>query len=114
MNLLLGITTYNRVRFLKTTLETFLATKSDHNWTIVIADDGSDDGSIEYIQSTLCEEDYTLIRSNRRGVHHQTNQILRHASTINFDYGFKIDDDLIFKQKEWDIKYIEAIKETGY
>lgn len=33
---------------------------------------------------------------------------------LDFDYGFKSDDDLVFKKENWDNKYIEASNITGY
>jgi len=111
MNLITAITTYNRIEYLKKTYESWLTTKSpQYNWILIIADDGSTDGTIEYLQNIPCQ----LILSKRRGIHHQANQILRIAEHLSFDFAFKFDDDIIFKQPGWDTKFIEASKITGF
>ena len=105
-----AITTYNRMNFLKQTIDSWLDTRNpSYRWVVLIADDGSTDLTLKYLSRF---SEFTVLNHNRRGVHHQTNQLFKNCP--DFHVGFKTDDDLIFKEKGWDTQYIEAIKETGY
>lgn len=114
--LITAITTYNRVDYLKRTINTWNNTRNkSHMWTLVVSDDGSDDSTMQYLQNLHIEGvEIYCIQNNQNGVHHQNNQILRLCQELDFDYGFKIEDDIIFKKQGWDDKYIEAIQETGF
>jgi glycosyltransferase involved in cell wall biosynthesis len=106
-----GITTYNRIDYLEKTITSLLVTRNNkHNWIMAAADDGSTDGSIQLLK----KHGFRIFRHNRYGVHHQTNVLLKFASETGFDFGFMLDDDLIFKRPNWDNKYIEAIKKTEF
>lgn len=114
--LVLGITTYNRSSKLKRLLESFAQTADfSNNWQIIIADDGSTDGTIEYIENlNIPGTQISLIKNNRQGVHHQFNTIVRKLKDLEFDYCFKCDDDIQFIKPGWEKLYIDAIEETGY
>jgi glycosyltransferase involved in cell wall biosynthesis len=114
--LVLAITTYNRIEYLKRCIDSWNNTRDKrHEWTLIIADDGSTDGTIEYLKYLNIDNiKKHLILNNRMGVHYQTNQILKYCSNIDFEYGFKTDDDIIYIKKDWDNKYIEAIENTKY
>jgi len=113
MKLILGITTFDRLNYLKTTLESWEDTKNtSHDWTVVVADDGSPASTLEYLSSKNLN--LRIIKNHRCGIHHQVNSILKFAKDLDFDYGFRIDDDLIFKKSGWDDAYIEAIITSGY
>jgi len=118
LKLVLAITTWNRLDFLKNTLESFLKTRSlDYDWTIVIADDGSNDGTLEFLNSFIVRDPFTevfILKNHGIYACGQTNELLRFALSIDFDYGFKVEDDLIFVEKGWDKLYLEAIRESGY
>ena len=46
MKFTLAITTFNRLNYLKACLDSWIQTRSiDVDWTLIIADDGSDDGT---------------------------------------------------------------------
>lgn len=115
-NVVFAITTYNRLSYLKNTIETWNNTKSSSfKWHLIIADDGSNDGTIEYLRNLHIENVETyILEHNRQGVHHQVNQILRLCNELNFDFGFKVDDDLVFKEHGWDELYIHAAVHTGF
>lgn len=112
----LAITTYNRLHFLKKCIESWDKTKSnDVNWTLVVADDGSTDGTIAYLNSLNYKNvDTIIIKNNRIGVHQQMNTVLQKLENINYDFGFKIDDDIAFLQPEWDTNYYHKAIKTGY
>ena len=112
----LAITTFNRLMYLRDMLISFLATRSNSvSWKIIIADDGSTDGTIDFI-SVFDFQDipFTVLRNQRCGVHHQVNTIIDQLSNTNFDLCFKCDDDLLFRNEGWDILYWNAIQRTGY
>lgn len=114
--LVTAITTYNRLEYLKCCIESWNNTRDlGHEHLLIVADDGSKDGTLEYLENLKIENvNIHLILNNRMGIHFQVNQILKYCSEIDFEYGFKIDDDIIFLNKEWDNKYIETIQNTGY
>ena len=115
-NFVYMITTYNRLDFLKKTIETWDKTRNKrHNWTLIVADDGSNDGTLEYLYAlSLKNTKIFIIENKHRGVHHQTNSLIKFALNLDFDFGFKSDDDLLFIKPGWDIKYLKAAKETGF
>lgn len=115
-SILFLVTTYNRLSFLKKTIETWYKTiNKSYNWTLLVADDGSTDGTEKYLSGLkLLGVDVFVINNNHRGVHHQTNQLLKKSLQLKFDYGFKADDDLLFLKPGWDSAYIDAINKTGY
>lgn len=116
VDLLFLITTFNRLSFLKKTIDTWYKTiNKSYRWTLLIADDGSTDGTLNYIKNLKLDNIHIhVIENNHRGVHHQTNQLLKKSLEYDFDYGFKSDDDLLFLKSGWDTLYINAINKTGY
>ena len=116
MKFVLGVTTYNRLGYLKSCLEGWYNTRDvNSDWILVVADDGSTDGTLEYLESTwvnsvLPNIDVKVIKNQRHGVHHQANQILKYASGMDFDFGFKIDDDIQFLKSVWDLEIVTLRK----
>jgi len=115
-NLVYMITTYNRINFLKKTIDTWYQTcNKKYNWTLIVSDDGSNDGTLEYLYNlNLKNIKILIIKNNRRGIHHQTNSLIKLVLNLDFDFGFKSDDDLIFLNSGWDDKYIKASKISGF
>lgn len=107
---ILAVTTYNRISYLRECLESFEKTKCNNTWTIIVADDGSTDGTQDLVRSM----GYQLIQNHRSGVSNQTNSIFQEINHIEFDCCFKIDDDITFLKKGWSEAYHSAIVETGY
>lgn len=115
MRVVLAVTTFNRLPYLKTTLKSWRSTRSkSHEWTLLIADDGSTDGTKDFLKKWLYSFPHRIIHNKRRGIHHQVNSILRACSDLDYDFAFKIDDDLLFKQRGWDDAYIEAATASGF
>jgi glycosyltransferase involved in cell wall biosynthesis len=112
----LAITTYNRLDFLTSCISSWDKTKStDVKWELVIADDGSNDGTINYIKNLNIQDcQITLIKNNRLGIHQQMNTILKTIEKIDFDFCFKIDDDITFLKPGWDFLYYNQAIKTGY
>lgn len=112
---ILTITTFNRLQYLKACLDSWGKTRStDINWKLIIADDGSTDGTLEYLNAIKFENTEVIIIKNERiGVHQQMNTILKRLQNINFDFCFKIDDDITFLKSGWDELYYTTAMETG-
>lgn len=111
----LAITTFNRLAYLKDCIQSFDETKSTkHQWTIIVADDGSNDGTIDYLKKLeLRHTEIKLIQNIRIGVHQQTNTIFKELESTSFDCCFKIDDDITFLKSGWDEIYFQTALETG-
>ena len=108
------VTTYNRINYFKKFYESWLATISDEfNHKLIVADDGSNDGTVKLLNSIESEK-VIVIYNNRLGVASQTNSLLYKSIDVEFDFGFKADDDIYFKKKGWDKLYFEAYKSSGF
>jgi len=118
LKLFLALTTWNRLEFLKHFLDSFFSTRSPaYDWILAIADDGSTDGTIEFLENLSMRDSITEIFILRnKGIYAcgQTNELLSLAAEIDFDYGFKVEDDVIFLKKGWEKLYIDAIVDSGY
>jgi FkbM family methyltransferase len=113
--LVLGITTYNRRDYLQACLESFLETRNaDHGWVVIVADDGSTDDTLEYLENLDFSHELHIIKNTRRYACGQTNTIFELSQKISFDVGFKVDDDLVFKKKGWDDLYIKTMEKSGW
>lgn len=112
MRCVLAVTTYNRLHYLQECLSGFLRTRSeDLNWTVMVADDGSTDGTLPYLERFPL--DY-LVVNPRCGVAHQTNTLLQILAGRDFDYCFKCDDDIVFRKPGWDRLYVRAVRASGW
>lgn len=115
MRLLLGIKTLNRLHFLHDCLISFLNTRDhDLNWSVVIADDGSQDGTLEYIRELSVSVPLFLMPNKRIYACGQTNTIMDFFIKGKYDLCFVVDDDLYFRKSGWDRLYRSAIENTGY
>ncbi len=116
LRFVLAVTTYNRRNYLEQFIESWLVTRNQEvAWTLIIADDGSSDGTWEYVRDLqIPGTDLMLIENNRSDVLHQTNTILQQLSRLDFDVCFKCDDDVRFTKKGWDDLYWTTIQRTGY
>lgn len=86
-----------------------------YKWHLIINDDGSTDGTIEYLKNiNIVGTEIHIIYNNRKGVHEGTNAILDRINKIKPDYVFKCDDDVIFVKKGWDNAYIDGMNELDF
>lgn len=115
-SLILAITTFNRVEYLRRLINSFQSTYDrGFRWEIVVADDGSGDGTIEYLENLVVDDiPIQVIRNQRSGIHHQFNSILRTIEGRQFDVCFKADDDIEFIKSGWEKLYIDAIQKSGF
>ena len=116
MNLVYGVTTYNRVNVLKQNLEGWDKTRDkSHQWTLIICDDGSTDGTKDFIQFFSPQGVNVVRKFNKRiGIGPQINCIFEYTASIPFDYGFRSDDDIEFLKSGWDNLYIDSIKTSHF
>lgn len=116
MNLVHCVITYNRMEYLRKHLETWEETRDkSHDWTLLIADDGSDYDVLSFIRSFEFENvALKLFINKRRGVHYQVNQLLKVCSERDFDLGFMAEDDTYFLQSDWDNLYAGTVELSGY
>ena len=81
---------------------------------MVIADDGSNDGTRQWLSSMPQSEGLHVITNERRYAVGQSNTILDHLSSRPYDIAFMVDDDIVFLKPGWDTAYIEAIHTSGF
>lgn len=112
----MGVVTYNRIAYFSHLIETWDKTRNkNHTYTLIIADDGSKDGTREYIDGLKFDNvDIKVSLNERCGVHHQINQILRLSQSIKFDIGFMSEDDMYFSKSGWDDLYLKAKQKSGH
>jgi len=114
MQKILAVTTYNRLSFFKQMIYGFFKhTKKINQWTLIIADDGSTDGTKEFIEK-LDFKKTIKIYNNRIGISNQTNSIFLELLKFKEFICFKSDDDMMFIKDDWDELYIDAINSSGY
>lgn len=114
MKVFVGVKTYNRIKYFKDWVESFVKTiDSRNNYTVVVNDDGSCDNTRVYMKTlpTLQNVRWVLMYSDKKGTHYSTNQIFSIADRLKFDIGFMCDDDMFFLKKGWDKLYYKATTE---
>jgi len=100
----IGVVTCNRLEsFKRTILGIEQNTKIPYD--LFISVDGSNDGTVEWIK----EKGYSYIHSERKGVCHAKNAILRHFK--DYEYIFIVEDDVVFKKGDVFDLYIKAMIE---
>ena len=110
-----AIKTWNRVDYLKQCVDSFLMTRSlDFEWVVIIADDGSTDGTVDYLQGLTIPHEFHVIYNHGVYACGQTNTIFDLSMLIGFDLAFHADDDIFFTKPGWDNLYAEAVKSSGY
>ena len=110
-----AVTTYNRRAYLGECLESWAATR-DPTWTwlVIVADDGSTDGTLDDLLALRLPADCAVLRNDRRGAGGQTNAIYDYCRRLDYTLGFKADDDLVFRAKGWDGLYRRAMAASGF
>ncbi|MGB2081216.1 MAG: glycosyltransferase, partial [Poseidonia sp.] len=117
-SLILAVTTINRWDYLEQFLESWLRTRNkSYNWTIIVADDGSTDGTIQNVMNyEFPNTKVVLLQNSGGGIAIQTNSVFNYIMKLDDkpQLIFSADDDIFFKQRGWDSAYLEAVKKTGY
>jgi glycosyltransferase involved in cell wall biosynthesis len=83
------------------------------DWILIIADDGSSDGTQKFIEN-LDFSKIIKIYNKRSGISNQTNSIFLEISKFQNFICFKADDDMLFIKEGWDKLYLNAIDATGF
>ncbi len=111
MKLALCITTYNRLAYLQAMLSSFAKTRDfRHDWRVYVVDDGSTDGTVEFLRS---QED-NLIQQPRLGVHEAKNRLFEAALGDGCEFGWQVDDDVVFRVLGWNQLYLDAAEASGF
>lgn len=105
--------TYNRIKTIKKAIDSVLA-QSHANFELIIVDDGSSDGTSNFIDNTYNDKRIKLIKGLRKGVSGARNLAIKNSTG---KYIFYLDSDNF-----WHPEYMELMiagfllsgKETGY
>lgn len=119
LHFLTAVTTVNRMEYLKRFVADWIRTRiEDARCTLVVADDGSTDGTIEWLTGELDLKGSRLVvlRNDGRGIARQTNSILDFITTMDDspDVAFICNDDISFLKPGWDRAYYDAMTMSGY
>ncbi|HEX5622183.1 MAG TPA: glycosyltransferase family 2 protein [Solirubrobacteraceae bacterium] len=107
------VLTHNRVDLLRKCVDNVLLRTSEHTREIVIWDNGSTDGTAEYVAS-IPDPRFKLIRSETNVGH---NGYARGFRATTSPYLVELDDDMVDAPHEWDRTLLDAFKalpEVGY
>lgn len=114
---IIGITTYNRCNYLNDTLDSLLRNLSMNiDYILIISDGNSKDNTINTIKSKNLNNNISLIiiSNSLHFIYRQSNSILKYSLNFNFDFGFLMNDDLIFLNDNWDVLYYNAYIDSNY
>ena len=114
-----AVTTVNRISYLKNFLKGWENTRSKvYNHTLIIADDGSTDGTLSWITEELYLDDARIIvlQNDGRGIARQSNSIIDKITNLDVkpDLIFMCNDDINFIKKGWDERYYDSTKKSGF
>jgi glycosyltransferase involved in cell wall biosynthesis len=99
----IAVTTYSRLRWLRKCVENITnLTNADHH--LVIADDGSDDGTVEWCR----DRGIRVVTGRNRGVAHNKNRGLLVLEALGCDPIFIFEDDLRPDLRGWESEWIAA------
>lgn len=105
----LGVITCNRLAHLQACVEG-LRSHTRHPYQLVIADDGSHDGSVEWARQQGCP----VITGPNRGVAWNKNRALHYfASLTRCDPLFLIEDDSRVWEDGWETEWVAAARRWG-
>lgn len=116
LHFVMSVTTINRWDYLEKFLATWIDTRNTkHDWTLVIADDGSSDSTLQnIIQYDIPFTKVVVIQNSGKGIAVQTNSLLSYVQRQKFDLMFSADDDIYFNSPGWDDAYYNAVLKTGF
>ncbi len=112
--ILIGVKTFDRLPYLQQCLASLFRTLCPGFETIVaVADDGSSDGTLDYLANLDAPVPLHLIRNLRRYAPGQFNSLVDLGLTLGVDFYFVIDDDVVFKRPGWMSAYFNAAIASG-
>ena len=114
---LIGVTTYNRVEYLRKCVNSLLLSLSDSiDYIIIFADGNSTDKTTEFIQNLDVGNNISIyqIVNEEKYIYRQTNSIFKFSEIFDYNFAFVINDDLEFLEKNWDLNYYKSYIESNY
>jgi GR25 family glycosyltransferase involved in LPS biosynthesis len=110
------VTTWNRIDYITKFVDSFLMTRSSlFRWALIIADDGSVDGTLNYLDElSIPDCQIIIIRNKNKTIAGQSNALMDAAKVINFDFGVMCNDDIFFIKPGWDSLYYSATLASDY
>lgn len=110
------IVTFNRLEYTKECLKALEKIDAGHSFGVTIIDNGSDDGTVEYLRSKFFKHPFpvrTYLLDENRGISYAYNLGWYHGPK---DYYLKLDNDMVVRRDGWLINLVEAadtIKQGG-
>lgn len=102
--------TYERLSETTVSFDT-LQNTADYPFTHIVVDNGSQDGTIEYLKDYASKHDVQLIiNADNKGISLASNQAVDWAMENKYDIIVKVDNDAIFKTKKWLSKMVRIWK----
>ena len=117
LTFIIGIVTFNRVNYLKKCISSLLESLSNEvDYILIFANGNSSDDTSSFINNLEVNDNISVyhIINEDNFIYRQSNSILLFSENFNYDFGFIINDDLLFIQKEWDKRYYNAYKKYDF
>jgi len=112
----IGITSFKRDNYLKETLNSLILTlNNDYFFTILIAkgldlldkEDKNFENYLKEIFNKFTNVNLIINYSYLHYIYYSSNYILKYSNNINYDFGFILNDDILFKN-DWYIEYYKS------
>jgi glycosyltransferase involved in cell wall biosynthesis len=106
----LMMVTYNRLPLTKQTVQNIYET-TDLPFNFIIIDNGSTDGTVEYLNELASEKDnvHLIFNNKNKGIARGRNQALKKANELNTTWYATVDNDVLLPQN-WLSKCINILK----
>lgn len=104
----IGITTYNRLELTKTCLTNLLSNTSE-DYELIIADNGSDDGTREYLKGLYDDKivNKLLLFDKNYGIAPVSNSIIENCED---SYYLKLDNDIKINRTTWLTELLDTVE----
>lgn len=109
------IVTYNRLGMLKKCIQNMIPTLNNINYELIVIDNASDDGSVEFLKETERSNDKIRVIYNKTNIGINAKSL--GAETAKGDFIIGVDDDVIMFPENWVEEMIRAfriIPKLGY
>lgn len=105
------VVSYNRLDYLKTTLNSLLITTHKDAYELIVVDNASTDGSVEYLRQLACENriNKLILRSRNHGISPGFNCGFCYADPTT-DYLVKLDSDIKIMNPGWFDKFVHLFE----
>jgi len=120
VHFLIGITTFKRYKYLEDCINSLIETLNrQYHFTIILSI-----GYDEILNNTFYQDLFLKLKANKNlnvifysnklhYIYYNSNIILKYAEDKDFDFGFIINDDILF-EKNWFLDYYNISKKTNY